>query len=145
MFSSLSDSPEDDAPSDQALAPVSSMSVPYSQRTSIVPPDEMLPARRNLPLVRKAFLPVVRPSDDVVEDKGKKYRRRMLTYGLVSLFLFAVIYGFMEDPGGLMRSWTGKRTTLTWEGLGVYSSIVALVFFLVVLLLRYLALLSTLR
>ena len=92
--------------------------------------------------MRRAFLPEARFDQEELEDKGKKYRRRMLTYGLLSLFLFVVIYIFMEDPGGVLRTWTGKRTTLTWEGLGVYSSIVALVFFLVVLLLRYLALLN---
>ena len=117
-------------------------SIPYSQRTAVVPPDDRLPSRRRKPVVRKAFFPKVYVDDEEPEDKGKKYRRRMLTYGLLSLFLFAVIYVFMEDPGGIVRNWTGKRTTLTWEGLGVYSSIVALVFFLVVLLLRYLALLN---
>lgn len=66
----------------------------------------------------------------------------MTTYGLLSLFLFGVIYLFMEDPGSILSQLTGKRTALTWQGLGVYSSIVALVFFLIILLLRYLALLN---
>ncbi|MEM8484165.1 MAG: glycosyltransferase family 2 protein [Bacteroidota bacterium] len=123
-------------------ARVPAFSAPYSQRTAVIPPDDWFPRRRQMPLVRKAFMPDDHSDADEVEDKGKKYRRRMLTYGLLSVFLFAVIYVFMEDPGGILRNWTGKRTTLTWEGLGVYSSIVALVFFLVVLLLRYLALLN---
>ena len=66
----------------------------------------------------------------------------MQKYGLISLILLILIYVFMEDPGGYLSKLTGLRTSLTWQGLGVYSSIVALVFFLVILLLRYLALLN---
>ncbi len=148
IFSAFSGSDGEEASEPAEEQPVGSeedlrsAAIPYSQRTAVIPPDGTIPARLRTPLTRKAFLPEDYSGEEVIEDKGRKYRRRMLTYGLVSLFLFAVIYVFMEDPGGVVRNWTGKRTTLTWEGLGVYSSIVALVFFLVVLLLRYMALLN---
>jgi hypothetical protein len=121
-----------------------SSAVPYSVRNEPMLADPRLPNRRPLPLLRIPFLPArFDTSEEVEDDRGHKYQQRMLTYGLLSLFLFGVIFVFMEDPGGYVRQLTGKRTTLSWQGLGVYSSIVALVFFLVVLLLRYLALLNT--
>ena len=54
---------------------------------------------------------------------------------IFQIFDFLIIFLFMEDPGGILRRFLGYRSTLTWQGLGVYSSIVALVFFLVTLLL----------
>lgn len=117
--------------------------IPYSVRSAAVPTDRPLPSRRTLPNTRVPFLPVRRKSElKPAVDIGQKYLRRMLSYGIVSLILFLIIYVFMEDPGGVLHSYFGYESTLTWQGLGVYSSIVALVFFLVTLLLRYLALLN---
>ncbi|NNE70688.1 MAG: glycosyltransferase [Rhodothermales bacterium] len=48
----------------------------------------------------------------------------------------------MEDPGGYLTRWTNEPVSLSWSGLIVYSSIVALVLFLVILLFRYLSLMN---
>jgi len=68
--------------------------------------------------------------------------RRIFVYGFISLVLFAVIYMFVNDPGGLLFRWIGWEGSLNWGGLIVYSSIVALVLFLVILLFRYLSLMN---
>ena len=118
-------------------------SVPYSVRTAAIAASGRLPNRRGMPVTRKQFWPV--PAKDNYRkevDLGEKYMKRMLYYGVASAVLFLIIFLFMEDPGNVLRRSIGYRSTLTWQGLGVYSSIVALVFFLVTLLLRYLALLN---
>ncbi|MFO7446199.1 MAG: glycosyltransferase [Ignavibacteriaceae bacterium] len=59
------------------------------------------------------------------ENKGRKYLRRILITGLISLILIAIIY------------YTLPLTVLSLESLVEYSTIVALVIFLFVLLIRY--------
>ena len=103
----------------------------------------IMPGRKAVPVYRAPFIPVVRSDEKESEfDKGDKYLRRMIIYGVLSLFIFLVIYVFMEDPGGYLYKLTNKRVILNWQGLGVYASIVALVLFLVILLLRYMGLLN---
>lgn len=139
----VEDTDEQSASSQTDQGGYGSPNVPYSVKNEPVLAGTGFPRRRRLPMRRIPFLPMrFDKNEEEEEDRGRKYRRRMLTYGLLSLFLFGVVFVFMEDPGGYVRQMTGKRTTLTWQGLGVYSSIVALVFFLVVLLLRYIALLN---
>ena len=136
--------PEAYASSDQESSTITlDTSIPYSVRSAAISGGEQVPVRRSVPVTRLAFWPIKsKDSGNRQVDLGRKYLRRMLSYGLISLFLFLIIYVFMEDPGGFLRKSAGYRSTLTWQGLGVYSSIVALVFFLVTLLLRYLALLN---
>jgi len=118
-------------------------SIPYSVRSAAIAASGRMPNRRVLPVTRKKFRPfVVKDNYKKEVDLEKKYLKRMLYYGAASGVLFLIIFLFMEDPGGILRRFLGYRSTLTWQGLGVYSSIVALVFFLVTLLLRYLALLN---
>ena len=76
------------------------------------------------------------------KEEGRVYLKRIFIYGILSLFLFFLIYVFIMDPGGYLFELTGWRSTLSWSGLLVYSSIVALVLFLCILLFRYLGLMN---
>jgi poly-beta-1,6-N-acetyl-D-glucosamine synthase len=115
----------------------------YARREGVVAPARAPRGGWPQPISSIPFHPIRVPRVEVVEDKGRKYLMRILTYGSLSFFLFAVIYVFMEDPGNFLLRWTGKKSTLSWQGLGVYSSIVALVLFLIILLIRYLTQLNT--
>lgn len=95
-------------------------------------------------LVRQAYvLPQVSTAngEDGPGRKRTRYLRRIFSYGFLSLFLFGVIYLVMEDPTGYLDRQFDYTPTLTWSGLFVNSSIVALVIFLGILLIRYVALL----
>ena len=130
---------------DEAVGVVNPLdtSIPYSIRSAAISKEEAAPSRKMVPVMRMMFHPIkVREEYRKDVDLGEKYLKRMFTYGIISAVLFLIIFIFMEDPGGILRRSIGYRSTLTWQGLGVYSSIVALVFFLVTLLLRYLALLN---
>jgi len=87
--------------------------------------------------IRQSETGTVGPADDL-----NLLVRRILVYGAASLILFGIIYMFMEDPFGWILRWTDKPVSLSWSGLIVYSSIVALVLFLVILLFRYLSLMN---
>jgi poly-beta-1,6-N-acetyl-D-glucosamine synthase len=93
---------------------------------------------------RTPFEPIRRHEAHMMgpREEGSVLVRRMLVYGFLSLVLFTIIYVFMEDPGGFISDWTNKPNSLSWSGLIVYSSIVALVLFLVILLFRYLSLMN---
>lgn len=68
--------------------------------------------------------------------------RRMFVYGLLSALLIVVIWVFLYDPSGDLYRLTGWRSSMNMQGLIVYSSIVAMVLFLVILLFRYMALIN---
>lgn len=96
-------------------------------------------------LVRSRFEPVRRKEAEMPSPMETKriLRRRIFIYGLLSLILFGIIYVFIKDPGDVIASmFNGWKTTLRWNGLIVYSSIVALVLFLSILLFRYLSLIN---
>jgi len=97
-----------------------------------------------MPVTRDEFIPVRRKEDDIptATETESMLVRRMFTYGFLSLFLFVVIYMFLYDPGSILYRFTGWEATLTVSGLIVFSSIVALVLFLVILLFRYLMLMN---
>jgi poly-beta-1,6-N-acetyl-D-glucosamine synthase len=96
------------------------------------------------PVVRTEFDPVRRREDDFPTKRESESQlvRRIVVYGFLSLILFAIIYVFVRDPGQILSNLTGWESTLRWSGLIVYSSIVALVLFLVILLFRYLSLMN---
>lgn len=102
------------------------------------------PSSRQGDFLRIPFRPIVRWDTEARggKEEGHVYLKRIFVYGTLSLFLFALIYIFIEDPGGYLFSLTGWRSTLSWSGLLVYSSIVALVLFLCILLFRYLGLMN---
>ncbi len=93
---------------------------------------------------KTVFQPIKRPEDDrpTARESESQLLRRIVVYGLISLILFAIIYIFVRDPGGYLLKLTGWESKLRWSGLIVYSSIVALVLFLVILLFRYLSLMN---
>ena len=100
--------------------------------------------RRREDLQRTQFQPLRKSNGEMVgprEDESVLVRR-IFVYGFLSLILFGIIWFFMEDPGGYLSRWTGEPVSLSWSGLIVYSSIVALVLFLVILLFRYLSLMN---
>lgn len=109
-------------------------------------PQAEVPARSrpSVPVRRVAFQPMHRAEKEMVgpREDDRVYLRRMIVYGTLSVLLFAVVYLFLEDPGGILFRMTGWTSTLSWSGLIVYSSIVALVLFLVILLFRYLSLMN---
>lgn len=107
-------------------------------------PASAPPAQRDESLSRVQFQPVRRTDEGMVgprEDQAVIVRR-IVIYGFLSLILFGIIWFFMEDPGGYLTRWTNQPVSLSWSGLIVYSSIVALVLFLVILLFRYLSLMN---
>jgi len=106
--------------------------------------DELEIVHPRVPVARTEFLPVRRKEDDIptAEETESMLLRRIFVYGLLSLVLFAIIYMFLFDPGGLILKLTGETNTMRPSGLIVYSSIVALVLFLVILLFRYLSLMN---
>jgi len=97
-----------------------------------------------LPVTRDEFIPVRRKEDDIptATETESMLVRRMFTYGFLSLALFTIIYMFLYDPFSILYRFTGWEATLTISGLIVFSSIVALVLFLVILLFRYLMLMN---
>ncbi len=102
------------------------------------------PAQREESLSRTQFQPVRRSDEGMLGPRENEsvLVRRIFIYGFLSLLLFGIIWFFMEDPGGYLSGWTNKPVSLSWSGLIVYSSIVALVLFLVILLFRYLSLMN---
>ena len=100
--------------------------------------------RPRVPVTRTRFTPVRRKEDDIptAEETESMLLRRIFLYGFLSLVLFAIIYLFLYDPGGIVYNLTGKVNTMRFSGLVVYSSIVALVLFLVILVFRYLSLIN---
>lgn len=84
----------------------------------------------NQEIKRAAILIDNREPKEAEEEKGKKYLRRILISGLISLFLILVIV------------YTLPKTVLTVKALLEYATIVALVIFLFVLLFRYFAILT---
>ncbi len=99
---------------------------------------------QNRRFLRSAFTPIRRREEDLPTPHETKrvLRRPIFVYGLLSLFFFFVIYLFIRDPGGILFRLTGWESTLRWSGLIVYSSIIALVLFLFILLFRYLSLIN---
>ena len=95
-------------------------------------------------IIRVPFQPIQRHDTDYRGGKSEvgRYLRRIFLYGTLSILLFAIIYIFIEDPGGYLSRLTGWTSTLSWSGLLVYSSIVALVLFLCILLFRYLSMMN---
>ncbi|MCH8276738.1 MAG: glycosyltransferase family 2 protein, partial [Bacteroidetes bacterium] len=107
-------------------------------------PAESLVQTTRLPASRTEFLPARRKEDDLPTPRETEHTflKRIFVYGFLSLALFAIIYVFLNDPGGYLEGATGWTSTLRTSGLIVYSSIVALVLFLVILLFRYLSLMN---
>lgn len=66
---------------------------------------------------------------------------RVIKYGTISLIFSVILYVLMEDPGGFF-SGAPLSTQFTWSGLFVYTSIVALLLFLALLLIRFVLLLG---
>ncbi len=97
-----------------------------------------------IPVTRTPFTPVRRREDDLptAAETEESLFRRVFLFGFLSLVLFALIYIFLYDPGGYLFRLTGWNSNLRGSGLIVYSSIVALVLFLVILLFRYLSLMN---
>ncbi len=90
---------------------------------------------------RIPFNPVAR-----VEDHGKKenegtYVRRIVLYGILSLVFAVIVFVFVYNVNDIPFKLAGRNFTLGLAGLLVYSSIVALILFLVLLLIRYFSLL----
>ena len=94
-----------------------------------------VPARTATDVSRVPFQPAQTPElyDGSKDEKESKYLGRILILSTLSVLLFGFIYLFMENPYG----WSNLEVALSWKGLFVYSSIVALVLFLGVLLMRY--------
>lgn len=128
----------------------SGMPVPYDPSNVAVlvttRRNQAAPEGRGSQIIRVPFQPIRKEDTDYRGGtaEGRIYMRRIIVYGLLSALLFFVIFLFMKDPG--LGEWTartfGIQVTLSWSGLLVYSSIVALVLFLCILLFRYLALMN---
>ena len=117
-------------------------SVPYDpEHTAVLVASD---AGRGQGQVRIPFQSIRREDTDFRGGKreGRIYMRRILVYGTLSLVLIALIFIFLEDPGGYLLRLTGQRVVISWSGLLVYSSILALVLFLCILLFRYLAMMN---
>ncbi len=83
----------------------------------------------NQEIKRLAIVLDNKESNQIDEDKPKRYLRRIITTGIISFFLILVI------------TYTLPMTVLSVKSLFEYSTIVALVIFLFVLLFRYFAIL----
>ncbi len=104
-----------------------------------------------VPVNRIPFMPEKRDNDSMnaVQTSAGTYLRRILVYGILSAVLFFIVWLFASETGrGLLFDWTsrgvlanwfngGIESTLNWQGVIVYASIVALVLFLCILLFRY--------
>lgn len=90
---------------------------------------------------RIPFTPIPRKGDHGSTKTSGTYIRRIVLFGMLSLVFFGIIWWFLNDPGGTLTRFFGRPPTLSTSGLLVYSSIVALILFLMVLLMRYFALL----
>jgi poly-beta-1,6-N-acetyl-D-glucosamine synthase len=89
--------------------------------------------RLPVPITRTPLAPAGTPAPDPRERLSERHFLRRIGWlsGLAAVLL-AVIVVAMEDPLG----W-GVGITLSWQGLFVYASIIALALFLTLLLLRY--------
>jgi poly-beta-1,6-N-acetyl-D-glucosamine synthase len=105
--------------------------------------------RQHGPIERVAFNPIRRRDDHYKTENSRTYLKRIFVYGLLSLIFAAIIYVFVTNyqnipyriSQGLDGAGPGRPFTLGFNGLLVYSSIVALILFLVLLLVRYFGLL----
>ncbi len=99
------------------------------------------------PVERIAFNPIRRHDDHYKTETSGVYVRRILVFGLLSLLLATIIFVFVTNYNNIpfrlseRLNGQGKPFTLGFSGLLVYSSIVALILFLIVLLVRYFGLL----
>lgn len=90
---------------------------------------------------RIPFTPIGRKGDHGSTKTSGTYIRRIVLFGMLSLVFFGIIWWFLNDPTGTLTRFFGRPPTLSTSGLLVYSSIVALILFLILLLMRYFALL----
>ena len=84
-------------------------SVPYDpEHTAVLVASD---AGRGQGQVRIPFQSIRREDTDFRGGKreGRIYMRRILVYGTLSLVLIALIFIFMEDPGGYLLRLTGQR------------------------------------
>jgi len=99
------------------------------------------------PIERVAFNPVSRRDDHAKEETSGTYVRRIVVFGVLSLLLAFIVFVFVTNYKDIPLKLSeqingqGRPFTLGLSGLLVYSSIVALILFLVVLLARYFGLL----
>lgn len=110
-----------------------------TQEQNIRPTDTPTPSQ---PKSQIPFYPAGPVEDEFIgrEAEGREYIRRIFVFGVLSTGLLFLIMLFMEyERFGLGEPFSNN--TLTWNGLFVYSSIVALVLFLCILLFRYLVIL----
>ena len=134
------------APSELAIPSPPPETVPAA-----VPPAGLpeLPVTPPVPVHIRPFEPVRPPEEEIVtpEHPERIYLRRIFTFGFLSLLLFGIDYAFLENPFN-WQTWVYEKlgilvyTTLSWSGLFVYSSIAALVLFLVILLVRYFSMIN---
>ena len=105
-----------------------------------VGPKETLPVRRRTAtgIERMAFEPIKNEGhgDDDPSDGGKLYVRRAFLFGSISLILMAIVWIAMENPFP-NTPLAALAVELSWQGLFVFSSVVALILFLMLLLMRY--------
>lgn len=105
-----------------------------------VGPTRALPAPQpsRAQVARTTFEPVRRADEekDDPTDGGKLYLRRAFLFGVISVVLFAIIYVAIENPFP-NTPLAALAVSLSWEGLFVFSSVVALILFLMLLLMRY--------
>ncbi|MEM1095124.1 MAG: glycosyltransferase [Bacteroidota bacterium] len=112
------------------------------------PQGSTVPAPIRQDVVRVPFMPVKPPEEEIYRvDSKRKIVRRIVVYGLLSLFLGLLVFVFIEKRPAFLLDipYIGpaiEGVSLSWSGLLVYSSIVALVLFLCILLFRYFALLN---
>ena len=114
------------------------------QPNSIANTDEKELVRPQIAVTRTEFVPLRKKEDDIptAQETESMLLKRIFVYGLLSLVLFAIIFLFLYDPFGYLFRLTGETNTMKPSGLIVFSSIVALVLFLVILLFRYLTLMN---
>ncbi len=119
----------------------SQVAVLVEEETRVSRDARGVPVTAQTGIERVAFNPVAR-----VEDHGKKenqstYLRRIALYGIVSLIFGVIVFVFVYNVNDIPFRIAGRNFTLGFAGLLVYSSIVALILFLVLLLVRYFVLL----
>ena len=90
---------------------------------------------------RIPFSPMARKEDHGSVKTEGTYLSRIVVFGVLSFVFFGIIWWFLNDPSGSLTRFFGRPPTLSASGLLVYSSIVALILFLALLLARYFALL----
>lgn len=97
--------------------------------------------RQHGPIERVAFNPIRRRDDHEKKENARTYLKRIFVYGLLSLLFGAIVFIFVTNYQDIPARYFDKPFTLGFNGLLVYSSIVALILFLVLLLVRYFGLL----